>query len=94
MPVSQPLFEQGRVVITFTALEALKAEGVSARHFLDRHLSGDWGELDPDACRANDASARCGARLISSYALPSGKRLWVITEADRTYTCVLLPEEY
>jgi hypothetical protein len=94
MEDSQPLFEPGRIVITFEALEILKVEGVSARDFLDRHFAGDWGELDPDARRANDASAMCGARLISSYALPSGRRLWVITEADRSYTCMLLPQEY
>jgi hypothetical protein len=60
---------------------------------LARHRSGDWGELDPHDRRENELSLKHGWRLLSSY--PVGEKIiWVITEADRTYTTILLPEEY
>lgn len=90
----EPLFASGRIVATLKALQVLRSEGVDLHHLLDRHFAGDWGELDCDACRANEVSVVLGAWIISSYALPSGGRVWVTTEADRSYTCILLPEEY
>ncbi|KKN39327.1 hypothetical protein LCGC14_0744320 [marine sediment metagenome] len=61
---------------------------------LRRHASGDWGDLSPDDRKANEEALKNGDRLLSAYHLLSGVKLWVITEADRSSTCILLPDEY
>jgi hypothetical protein len=60
---------------------------------LSRHRSGDWGDVPTEDALANEAAAIHGNRVISSYEV-AGERLWVITEADRSATTFLLPEEY
>ena len=59
-----------------------------------RHASGDWGDLDADDRRANEDALKNGARLLSSYKTTAGTKFWIITEADRSSTTALLPEEY
>lgn len=59
-----------------------------------RHAKGDWGDLDVEDLQANDAALKSGGRLVSSYRTESGTKFWIITEADRSATTVLLPEEY
>jgi len=61
---------------------------------LRRHARGDWGELDAEDIAANDRAVKDGDRLLSSYRSEAGTKFWVITEADRSATTVLLPEEY
>jgi len=61
--------------------------------FLLRHRHGDWGELDTFDREENDLALRCGGRLLSAYRTRLGEQLWVITEADRSATTLLLPEE-
>jgi hypothetical protein len=61
---------------------------------LDRHASGDWGELEPTDVAENQYSIAHGFRLLSSYQTNAGEKLWIITEADRSATTLLLPEEY
>ncbi|MDN5698051.1 MAG: hypothetical protein L0G70_08775, partial [Rubrobacter sp.] len=86
-------FELGRVVATPAALEALEVSGVSPSRLLARHQSGDWGEVPRDDARENERSVKHGFRILSSY--PAGDdRIWIITEADRSSTCLLLPSEY
>jgi len=62
--------------------------------FIGRHLSGDWGDLDAEDRAANEVALTIGERVLSAYALHGGERIWVITEADRSSTTVLLPSEY
>ncbi len=88
------LFSIGRIVATPGALEALEQAGQSAHEFLTRHVSGDWGTLDADDRHENELSLRAGFRLLSAYRLRTGERLWLITEADRSGTTLLLPQEY
>jgi hypothetical protein len=76
------------------ALEALAATGQTPAEFLARHLAGDWGDLCPEDRRLNDQALREGSRLLSAYRTARGVKLWVITEANRSSTCLLLPEEY
>ena len=88
------LFELGQVVATPGALRALqKAEQLPAE-FLDRHVAGDWGELDDEDRQENAFSVRNGFRILSAYTTSAGDKIWIITEADRSATTLLLPEEY
>jgi hypothetical protein len=70
-----------------------KAE-INLVEYLNRHVQGDWGDLGLEDKRANDRALAFGARILSAYDLPTGERLWIITEADRSATTILLPEEY
>jgi hypothetical protein len=88
------MFQMGVIVATPGALAALRSAGQSPAHFLRKHASGDWGELDDHDTAANWTALREGGRLLSAYTTVRGDRLWVITEADRSSTCLLLPEEY
>src|SRR5690349_19875961 len=87
-------FSLGRVVATPGALEAMQASLVPPEWLLARHQSGDWGDLDDDDKKANDLAVVQGDRIFSSYNLPTGKKIWVITEWDRSVTTLLLPEDY
>ena len=87
-------FPLGRVVATPGALHALDEARQQPTVFLTRHQSGDWGELSEDDVKANDLALEQGTRLLSAYQTTKGERLWVITEADRSSTCILLPGEY
>jgi hypothetical protein len=84
----------GQVVATPGALDALADAEELPLPYLIRHARGDWGDLSPEDVRANDAACETGERLLSSYRLRDGTKLWIITEADRSSTCILLPEEY
>jgi hypothetical protein len=79
---------------TPAALETLAKSGQSPAHVLLRHASGDWGDVGPEDRRLNDEAVRDGSRILSAYRTAKGVKLWVITEADRSSTCILLPEEY
>ena len=90
----RPLFPLGRIVATPGALEALEQSGQSAHEFLTLHASGNWGELDDGDRRENELSLREGFRLLSAYRLRTGETMWIISEADRSATTLLLPTEY
>lgn len=94
-PTMKALFPLGQTVATPGALEALAEEGCGVSELLSRHVAGDWGDLSQDD-KAENASALTGElRIFSSYVLPRTKaKVWVITEADRSSTTLLLPDEY
>jgi hypothetical protein len=83
----------GRVVATPGALKLLMEADRQPFDYLARHASGDWGELCKYDRRQNEVALRDGYRVFSSYDMPAG-RVWIITEADRSVTTILLPEEY
>lgn len=101
----RPLFSSGNVVATPGALEALaeihgdrwRAASIALLH---RHISGDWGVVGAEDAAANDRSVNDGTRILSAYLLPIKRpgakaiKLWLITEADRSATTILLPDEY
>ena len=87
-------FKLGQTVATPGALAAIEASGESVSTYLNRHMSGDWGIVDAADARENEYAIIVKLRIMSVYLLQSGVRIWVITEADRSSTCVLLPEEY
>lgn len=90
----QPRFELGQVVGTPGALEALQQAGQHPLALLTRHVGGDWGDLDEEDKAENEFSVENNLRLLSAYTLPSGVKIWLITEADRSVTTFLLPSEY
>ena len=91
---TEPLFELGQTVATPGTLRALEQAHVGLWSLLQRHLTGDWGDLDREDATANDHPVAHGLRILSAYTLPAGVRIWIITEADRSATTFLLPEEY
>ena len=85
----------GRLLATPGALAAFERNPtVGVWDYLRRHLTGDWGAVDREDWAANDRAVQDGTRLLSAYALPDGTKVWIITEADRTATTILLPDEY
>lgn len=88
------LFPRGRVVATPGVLDALAAAAVDPAVLLARHAVGDWGDLCEADRKENEFSLNRGFRLLSSYCLPDGGKVWIITEADRSATTLLLPSEY
>jgi hypothetical protein len=89
-----PLFCCGKIVATPGALALLEKVQKSPAEFLSRHLRGDWGELCPEDKTENELSLKHGFRLLSSYPVTETDTLWIITEADRSVTTLLLPSEY
>lgn len=87
------LFEMGQVVATPGALQFFEANKINPLLLLGRHIAGDWGDLDSADVAANVHAVQHDLRIFSSYAFGSAK-VWVITEADRSSTCVLLLDEY
>lgn len=89
--VTNPKFPLGQIVITANARQTLTDEEINEG--LRRHSSGDWGTICPDDAALNDESLTSGDRLLSAYG--EGQRIfWIITEADRSVTTILLPEDY
>ena len=85
-------FELGQIVITPSALEVLP--NVEVMKALSRHANGDWGDLTAEDRQENELSLREGLRLLSVYHTSSNVKFWIITEADRSVTTILLPEDY
>lgn len=84
----------GRVVATPAAIETLLSAGVSIFALLNRHARRDWGDVGDEDCAQNDVAAETGQRVLSSYLLPDGRTVWIITEANREVTTVLMPDDY
>lgn len=93
-PATISLFPAGQIVATPGALALLDQINRSPLEFLSRHLRGDWGDLCQEDKTENELSLKYGFRLMSSYPLSQTEKLWIITEADRSVTTLLLPEEY
>ena len=87
-----PRFNLGQIVATPNALSRLTHEDVLRA--LARHVAGDWGDVCPEDWKENELSLRERFRLLSVYRSSSGEKFWIITEADRSATTVLMPEDY
>jgi hypothetical protein len=87
-------FPLGRIAATPGVLQALAEAEHTPLEFIARHAAGDWGELDEHDRQENELSLVHGFRLLSAYTLSNGTRIWIITEADRRVTTLLLPSEY
>lgn len=96
-----PLFTLGRITATPAAMDALQLLRFSPLRLLARHVRGDWGDVDGDDAEMNRRAVILGLRVLSVYTLkrvidgqPRSEKVWVITEADRSVTTVLLPDDY
>ena len=90
----RPLFELGKVVGTPAAIRKLEEAKLTPSDLLDRHVHGDFGDLHDEDREANESAVKVGERILSSYPIPGHVRIWIITEADRSSTTLLLPSEY
>jgi hypothetical protein len=88
------LFPLGQTVMTIGAREALEDSNELPITFLAKHQSGDWGIIGKEDWQENSFSLKNGFRLLSAYLTTMGEKIWIITEADRSVTTILLPEEY
>lgn len=86
----KPRFPLGRTVATPGAISL----GIDLFHYMHRHQYGDWGDLYQDDKYANEDALEQGERILSCYRVPSGQKIFIITEWDRSSTCVMLSEEY
>jgi hypothetical protein len=92
--IDAPKFVLGRIFLTQGAIESLSEATQQPGEFLARHQRGDWGEVDEGDAKENEFSLNKRLRILSSYKTALGVKLWIITEADRRSTTILLPEEY
>ena len=95
----KPLFDPGSCVATPAALDTIESAGMDATEFLDRHVTGDWGDLCEHDCHANDTALVCGSRILSYYRLSTGQAIYIITDAigddgKRQTTTIMLRGEY
>lgn len=90
----RPRFRIGEVVATPGAMEAMDRTQTAPHELIGRHGKGDWGDVCEEDAEANEVALKDGARIFSVYHLKDATKVYVITEADRSSTCILLPEEY
>lgn len=90
----EPLFECGALVFTAGIDELVRAGRIDPFHYFSRHVRGEWGDLCEEDMQANADALVNNFRLLSSYQIDPELKLWIITEADRSVTTLLLPEEY
>jgi len=94
LPIRRARLPLGRLLATPAAVDAIQSAGASIYALVNRHACGDWGDL-PEADREqNDLSVVSGRRVLSCYPLGGELKVWIVTEADRSTTTILLPEEY
>lgn len=87
------LFSLGSLVATPAAFSYLIEHGLSPINLLNRHVNGDWGDLSVSDKQLNDQAVHDGSRILSAYVV-AGRKLYVITECDRSYTTILFASEY
>lgn len=90
----QPLFPLGTVAATPGAMALLQGDTDLASLLITRHVLGDWGNVDSEDWATNNQAIKMGNRIVSSYVLHGAGTVWLITEADRATTTLLLPSEY
>lgn len=94
LPIRRARLPLGRLLATPAAVDAIQSAGASIFALVNRHARGDWGDLPEGDREQNALSVVAGRRVLSSYPLGGEVKVWVITEADRSTTTLLLPEEY
>ncbi|MEF8746861.1 MAG: hypothetical protein V5B31_03165 [Candidatus Accumulibacter propinquus] len=90
---TRPLFPLGQIVATPAVLKHFVEHCTRPDSFIHQHVTGNWGAIPPEDVRENALSVLNGFRVLSAYEV-GGKHFWIITEADRSVTTLLFPEEY
>ncbi|MDR6202528.1 hypothetical protein [Paraburkholderia graminis] len=90
--VNQIRFKAGRPNVTHAAAAALELAQVPDLMLLARHIHGDWGDVSEHDCLQNEIALLLDIRILSRYVLPTGPAIWIVTEADRSATTILLVE--
>jgi hypothetical protein len=90
----QERFPLGRLAATPRALDEMQLANQNPLQLLKRHQSGDWGEVSKEDAAENELAVEQGLRLMSVYTLVTGVKVWIITDADRSVTTILLPQDY
>lgn len=85
-----PRFRHGRLIMSSRVSDLVQQRRLHVQPYLQRHLNGDWGEVSAGTRQANEAALRTKEALFSAYAIDSELKLWIITEADRTVTTLLI----
>lgn len=93
-PIRRVRLPLGRLLATPAAVDAMQSAGASIFALVNRHACGDWGDLSEADREQNDLSVVAGRRVLSCYPLGGELKVWIITDADRSTTTLLLPEEY
>ncbi len=91
---TRPKFRLGVVLFTPGIHQLVEEDIIDVLPLIYRHSQGDWGDMDDEDKQTNDEALRTGFRLFSAYEVPPHYRVWIITEADRSTTTLLLPDEY
>lgn len=94
LPTKKYDFPLGQIVITKGAQQALSKNYQDVLGFIRRHNAGNWGDIPAEDRIANEEALETGGRILSSYKLDDGTKIWIITESDRSATTILLPDEY
>jgi hypothetical protein len=94
VPFSRWLFPPGSIVISPQVAVALQESGETLFQFVNRHISGDWGDVPPERRAANMVALISGEQILSAYRTAVGRELWIITDQGRAVTGLLLPDEY
>ena len=89
-----PKFPLGKLICTEGAAELITRLKIKIMNLIGRHITGDWGDIDDEDVHTNNCALLHGDRLLSSYNIDPVSKLWIITEADRSRTTILLPSEY
>lgn len=87
-------FALGHILITPGGIVAVEFNRIQPIELLRRHITGDWGDLFDEDKRLNDEALEHGGRILSAYVLADGQKVWILTEADRSATTILTPDEY
>ncbi len=95
MTLLEPKFNLGQIVITQNAMNFVEIKDIDVNSLILRHATGDWGDLSDSDKKLNDDAVKTGLRILSSYTVtPSGGKIWIITEHDRSVTTILLPSDH
>lgn len=93
MYILEPRFPLGKTFATSGVTHWAERHGIDLARYLRRHHCGDWGDLDPEDRQANECALRDGTRIFSAYKI-SDRKIYIVTEHDRSMTTIMLANEY
>ncbi len=91
--IAEPLFPEGTVRVTPEALDAIHEAKEEMDDLLTRHITGDWGDVSKEESELNNLAIAEGQEILSAYYLPTGIEVWIVTDAERTFTTLQLPDD-